>query len=86
MNETLINLSGIKKTYGKGDTAVEALKGVSLEVRAGELVAIMGASGSGKSTLLTIAGGLEKPTEGVAQVAGISLFDSSSNEIAKLRR
>ena len=86
MNETLINLSGIKKTYGKGDTAVEALKGVSLQVRAGELVAIMGASGSGKSTLLTIAGGLEKPTEGVAQVAGISLFDSSSNEIAKLRR
>lgn len=86
MNEILVNLSGITKTYGRGDLAVEALKGVSLQVKAGELVAIMGASGSGKSTLLTIAGGLERPTEGVAQVAGVSLFDSSLNDIAKLRR
>jgi putative ABC transport system ATP-binding protein len=86
MNEILVNLSGVRKTYGRGELAVEALKGVSLQVKAGELVAIMGASGSGKSTLLTIAGGLERPTEGVAQVAGVSLFESSSNEIAKLRR
>ena len=86
MTDILINLSGIKKTYGSGSTAVEALKGVSLQVKAGELVAIMGASGSGKSTLLTIAGGLEKPTEGLAEVDGISMFTRSSNELAKLRR
>jgi putative ABC transport system ATP-binding protein len=86
MSEILVNLSGIKKTYGTGDNAVEALRGVNLQVRAGELVAVMGASGSGKSTLLAIAGGLEKPSEGTAQIDGVSLFSSSSNEIAKLRR
>lgn len=86
MSEILINLSGIRKTYGSGDTAVEALKGVDLEVREGELVAIMGASGSGKSTLLSIAGGLEKPTQGSVMVAGFELFASSPNVIARLRR
>ena len=86
MSEILINLSGIRKTYGSGDTAVEALKGVDLEVREGELVAIMGASGSGKSTLLSIAGGLEKPTQGSAMVAGFELFASSPTVIARLRR
>jgi putative ABC transport system ATP-binding protein len=86
MSEILINLSGIRKTYGSGDTAVDALKGVDLEVREGELVAIMGASGSGKSTLLSIAGGLEKPTQGSAMVAGFELFASSPTVIARLRR
>ncbi len=86
MTEILINLSGIKKTYGIGDTAVEALKGVDLQVSEGELVAIMGASGSGKSTLLSIAGGLEKPTQGSAMVAGFELFASSASVIARLRR
>ncbi|MEY4424235.1 MAG: hypothetical protein RLZZ258_1338 [Actinomycetota bacterium] len=86
MSEILINLSGIRKTYGSGDTAVEALKGVDLQVSEGELVAIMGASGSGKSTLLSIAGGLEKPTQGSAMVAGFELFASSPTVIARLRR
>ncbi len=86
MTEILINLSGIRKTYGSGDTAVEALKGVDLKVNEGELVAIMGASGSGKSTLLSIAGGLEKPTQGSAMVAGFELFASSPSQIARLRR
>ncbi|MEY4061308.1 MAG: hypothetical protein RIQ31_970 [Actinomycetota bacterium] len=86
MSEILINLSGIRKTYGSGDTAVEALKGVDLQVSEGELVAIMGASGSGKSTLLSIAGGLEKPTQGSAMVAGFELFASSPTLIARLRR
>ncbi len=86
MTELLINLSGIRKTYGSGDTAVEALKGVDLQVSEGELVAIMGASGSGKSTLLSIAGGLEKPTQGSAMVAGFELFASSPAVIARLRR
>lgn len=86
MAEILINLIGIRKTYGSGETEVEALKGVDLQVREGELVAIMGASGSGKSTLLSIAGGLEKPTQGSAMVAGIELFASSPAQISRLRR
>jgi putative ABC transport system ATP-binding protein len=86
MSEILIRLEGVKKSYGSGDTTVNALKGVDLEVAAGELVAIMGASGSGKSTLLTIAGGLERPSEGRVEVAGVSVFDSAPTAIAKLRR
>lgn len=86
MSELLINLVGIRKTYGSGEAEVQALRGVDLEVGPGELVAIMGASGSGKSTLLSIAGGLEKPSEGYAQILGTSLFDSSAAVISRLRR
>lgn len=86
MSELLINLTDIRKTYGSGETAVEALKGINLQVRAGELVAIMGTSGSGKSTLLSIAGGLEKPTSGTAAISGVDLFSNSATEIARLRR
>lgn len=86
MSEILISLQGVSKTYGSGDTSVEALKGVDLQVAAGELVAIMGASGSGKSTLLTIAGGLERPSAGRVEIAGLSVFDTSPKTVARLRR
>ena len=59
---SVLELRDVSKTYGQDPTAVRALAGVDLSVRAGEMVAVMGPSGSGKSTLLTIAGSLEDPT------------------------
>ncbi len=86
MNQPLIELHNITKVYGSGDSTVNALNNVSISVAAGELVAIMGASGSGKSSLLAIAGGLDRPTSGTGQIAGVELFTRSSERIAKLRR
>jgi putative ABC transport system ATP-binding protein len=84
--EVLIELVDVQKTYGNGENEVHALRGANLQVRAGELVAVMGASGSGKSTLLTIAGGLETPTSGDARIANQSLPTLSQKDLARLRR
>jgi putative ABC transport system ATP-binding protein len=86
MSAALIELSNIQKTYGSGEAQVTALNGVSIEVAAGELVAIMGSSGSGKSTLLAIAGGLEKPDSGTVRVNQRELFSIAEKEMARLRR
>lgn len=86
MSETLLELIDVQKTYGNGENEVHALRGTSLQVKAGELVAIMGASGSGKSTLLTIAGGLEVPTTGDVRIVGLSLPTLKASNLAKLRR
>ena len=86
MSAALIELSNIQKTYGSGEAQVTALNGVSIEVAAGELVAIMGSSGSGKSTLLAIAGGLEKPDSGTVRVNQLELFSIAEKEMARLRR
>ena len=82
----MLQLDGIAKHYGKGETAITALAGVDLTVHAGELVAIMGASGSGKSTLLTIAGGLTEPSSGEVIVQNQWLSTMSAAGIAALRR
>ena len=58
----VLRLDRLTRVHGEGETAVHALRGISLDVRAGELIAVMGQSGSGKSTLLTCAGGLDTPT------------------------
>ena len=74
------------RRYGEGDTAVDALRGVSLEVEQGKLTAVMGPSGSGKSTLMHILAALDRPTTGSVWIAGIKLGDLNDTEITKLRR
>lgn len=80
-----INLRNIKKTYGKGDAKVAALKDISLKVHIGEFIAIMGASGSGKSTLLNILGCLDKPSEGEYTLNGANITSYSNRKLAKIR-
>jgi putative ABC transport system ATP-binding protein len=81
----LLRVRDLTKVYGEGDARVVALRGVSLDVRPGEMVAIMGASGSGKSTLMNIVGCLDRPTSGRYELAGedVSLF--SRDELAEVR-
>ncbi|HEY3154632.1 MAG TPA: MacB family efflux pump subunit [Candidatus Binatia bacterium] len=86
MNETILELSGIEKHYKNGDTTVRALDGVSLKIRRGEFVAIMGQSGSGKSTLMNILGCLDSPTAGSYKVLGREAANLEPDELASLRR
>ncbi|PTY04917.1 macrolide ABC transporter ATP-binding protein [Opitutaceae bacterium EW11] len=82
----LISLERLTKTYGQGDAAFQALRGVDLTVRAGEFVAIMGPSGSGKSTLMNILGCLDTPTTGSYRYDGIAVQELDVNQRALLRR
>ena len=86
MAETLLKLSGIRRSFGQGASAVEVLHGIDLEINKGELVAIIGPSGSGKSTLMNIIGCLDTPTAGSYEVAGHNTFNLSADELASLRR
>ena len=79
-------LDAVTRVHGDGPTAVHALRGVDLQVRAGELVAVMGQSGSGKSTLLTCAGGLDTPTSGEVSIEGTPLSTLRPPQLAALRR
>ena len=83
---TILELREVHKVHGSGPTAVHALRGVSLAVEEGELVAVMGPSGSGKSTLLNLAGGLDRPTRGEVVVDGTALGGCSRKALAALRR
>jgi putative ABC transport system ATP-binding protein len=86
MSQSLLDLREVSRVHGTGEAAVHALRGVSLGVRPGELVAVMGPSGSGKSTLLNLAGGLDGPTGGEVWVDGRHLAALSRRQLAQLRR
>jgi putative ABC transport system ATP-binding protein len=76
----------LARTYGEGDTAVEALRGVDIDVLIGELVAVMGPSGSGKSTLMHILAGLDQPTSGTVKIAGTEITQLNDSALTRLRR
>ncbi len=82
----LLELTDIRRSYPSGDSSVEVLKGISLQINAGEMVAIVGASGSGKSTLMNILGCLDKPTSGTYRVAGTDVATLDGDALAQLRR
>jgi putative ABC transport system ATP-binding protein len=82
----MLALRAVTRVHGHGATEVHALRGVDLEVRMGELVAVMGPSGSGKSTLLTLAGGLDTPTSGTVHVGGDDIGALDAAGRARLRR
>jgi putative ABC transport system ATP-binding protein len=83
---SVLELHDVHRVHGSGETAVHALRGVTLTVAPGELMAVMGPSGSGKSTLLNLAGGLDSPTQGEVVVDGTALGSCSRRELAALRR
>ena len=86
MSEPLIRLRGITKTYGQGQVAFQALKGVDLDIEAGDFVAIMGPSGSGKSTAMNTLGCLDVPTSGDYFFQGMAVQRLSRDQRARLRR
>jgi putative ABC transport system ATP-binding protein len=77
---------GVTRRYGEGETAVDALRGVSVDIERARLTAVMGPSGSGKSTLMHILAGLDKPTAGTVEVAGTEITTLGDNDLTKLRR
>jgi predicted ABC-type transport system involved in lysophospholipase L1 biosynthesis ATPase subunit len=85
MREPAILADGLTKSYGTGPTAVAALAGVDLLVRAGERIAVIGKSGSGKSTLMNLLGGLDAPSTGTLSVAGQNLASLSRRQLAEYR-
>ena len=83
---TVVQATDVTRRYGEGATTVDALRGVSLGVPAGQLVAVMGPSGSGKSTLMHILAGLDKPTEGTVEIAGTEITSLDDGKLTRLRR
>ncbi|MBS1199558.1 MAG: transporter related protein [Proteobacteria bacterium] len=84
--QVVFQLSGVTRSYRVGATEIHALRGVDLELVAGELVVLLGASGSGKSTLVNIMGGLDRPTAGVVRYHELDLVSASDAELTRFRR
>ena len=82
----VVSATDVTRRYGEGDTAVDALRGVSLDVTRSQLTAVMGPSGSGKSTLMHILAGLDRPTEGTVSIDGTEITTLGDNALTKLRR
>src|SRR5678815_567756 len=85
-NGTVVVARDVTRRYGEGETAVDALRGISVEVPRGRLTAVMGPSGSGKSTLMHILAGLDKPTSGSVAIAGKEITTLKDSDLTKLRR
>ncbi|GAA4349485.1 ABC transporter ATP-binding protein [Angustibacter luteus] len=85
LRENVIELADVRKVYGHGDAAVEALRGINLDIAAGDYVAIMGASGSGKSTLMNLIGCLDVPTTGSYRLDGVDVSDLGEDSLAQVR-
>ena len=86
LSEAIVSIDKVTRRYGSGDTAVDALRGVSLEIERGKLTAVMGPSGSGKSTLMHILAGLDRPTEGRVVLDGVDVTRLSEKKMTLLRR
>jgi len=82
---SLITITNLKKQYSSGDDVVEALRGVDISIEAGEFITIMGQSGSGKSTLLSVLGGMNHPTSGEVEMAGVRLYELPGEKLADFR-
>lgn len=81
-----VTVHQVTKTYGSGRAAVEALRGVDLEVAAGEILVVLGPSGSGKTTLLNLIGGIDTPTSGTIRAGGVALHDAGPADLTRYRR
>jgi len=81
----VIRVENLSKTYGTGAYHVHALRGITLEIQAGEMVAIMGPSGSGKSTFMNIIGCLDRPTSGAYYLDGLNVADLDDDQLAEIR-
>jgi putative ABC transport system ATP-binding protein len=81
----LIEIKNVKKHYTSGDDVVEALRGVDISIEVGEFITIMGQSGSGKSTLLSVLGGMNHPTSGEVEMAGVKLYQLPGEKLADFR-
>jgi len=82
----VVRAHDLVRRYGESDSAVDALRGVSLEIARGRLTAVMGPSGSGKSTLMHILAGLDRPTSGRVEIAGTDITEANDADLTRLRR
>jgi putative ABC transport system ATP-binding protein len=85
-SNAVVQARGVARRYGQGETCVNALRGVDLDIAGGRLTAVMGPSGSGKSTLMHILAGLDRPTEGSVTIAGQDITSLGDNDLTLLRR
>jgi putative ABC transport system ATP-binding protein len=82
----IVSARNVHRRYGEGDTAVDALRGVSIDFAAGRYTAIMGPSGSGKSTLMNVLAGLDRPTAGTVMLDGTDITGLDDGKLTQLRR